>query len=147
MPNYCTTVEAQAYFDTRLHTDAWDEASDTDRNKAIGQSTRIIDQLNYVGCKTDDAQENQFPRGGDTDVPQAVKNACAEISLALLDGVDPELEAENMRLLSQGYANVKSTFDSQIMEPHKIAGVPSRTAWTYLVPYLRSPRDLEMVRV
>jgi len=145
--NYCTTDEAQLYFDTRLHTDAWDEASDTDRNKAIAMSTRIIDQLNYLGAKTVSTQDNEFPRGGDTTNPPAVLNACAEISLALLDGVDPELEAENLHLLSQGYSNIKSTYDPNTIRAHTIAGVPSRTAWTYLSPYLRDPNDICLTRV
>jgi hypothetical protein len=147
MADYCTILEAQAYFDTRLHTDAWDEASDTDRGKAIAMATRIIDQLNYKGSKTDSAQTNQFPRGGDIVVPDAVKNACAEISLALLDGVDPELEADNLHMQSQGYSQVKSTYDVDIIRAQTIAGVPSRTAWTYLMPYLRDPRDMQLTRV
>lgn len=40
-----TLVQANAYFDTRLHAEAWDSASASDRNKAIATADREISAL------------------------------------------------------------------------------------------------------
>lgn len=144
---YCTEAEATAYFSGRLNTDVWDDASTADRGKALVQATRIIDQLNFKGTKADDSQELQFPRYGDDTVPDDIKCACSEIALALLDGVDPEIEAENLFMVSQGYANVRSTYDRQAQAEHSVAGVPSVVAWRYLLPYLRDSRAVDLSRV
>jgi hypothetical protein len=109
-------------------------------------ATEIIDRLNFVGSKNDSDQTNQFPRGADTTVPGNVKNACFEISLSLLDGVDPNLEYENIFMTSQGYGGARSSYDRSVKPPHVLAGVPSFVAWTYLQPYLIDPQRLDLGR-
>jgi hypothetical protein len=147
MPNYATIAEAQTYFDSRLNTEPWDNETDVNiRTKALGHATNIIDRLNYSGCKADEAQVNQFPRGTDVTIPQDIKNASSEIALALLDGVDPQLEFENVFMTSQGYGGVRSSFDRTVKPAHLLAGVPSFTAWTYLHPYLSDPLNIELHR-
>lgn len=144
--SYLTIVEAQAYFDGRLGTECWDDASPTDQEKSLLQSTRIIDRLNFVGCKSSDTQSRQFPRNGDTLIPTDIQYATAEVALALLDGVNPELEFENINMTSQGYGGVRSSFDRSVKPPHILAGVPSFTAWTFLKPYLRDTLSLDIYR-
>ncbi|KKM82574.1 hypothetical protein LCGC14_1318210 [marine sediment metagenome] len=146
MPSYASSVEAQTYFDGRLNTDAWDSASAGDKTKALAQATAIIDRLNFVGTRTDTDQVNQFPRGTDVTIPQDIKDASAEIALALLDGVNPELEYENINMTSQGYGGIRSSFDRSVKPPHIVAGVPSFIAWTLLAPYLRDPSNIELHR-
>lgn len=138
MTSYVTISEASNYFDTHLNTNAWDEASDKDRLKALYMGTRDIDSLNFLGDKTSETQEHQFPRGTDTDVPEDIKIACYEIALARLDGVDPEIELQNLRMVSQGFGNVRSTYETSISLQHIVAGIASAVAWRYLLPYLRS---------
>lgn len=155
--NYLTPSEAQEIADERLNVEAWDDAVNEDGSsfgnpgtltyKALTMATKIIDRLNYRGAKAESSQVNQFPRGTDTSVPSDIQQACFEIALALLDGVDPQLEAEALRRKSQGYANVRSTYDSEMVAPHIVAGVPSLTAWRYLVPYLRLPSDGLIMRI
>ena len=147
MSSYLTIGEAQAYFNERLHTEPWDCATPVDKDKALAMSTKTLDRLNYLGCKTDLTQELQFPRDADTVVPQDIKDATAEIALALLDGIDPELEFENLSMVSQGYGVVKSTYDRGIVQEHYVAGIPSVTAWRMLKPYLRDPRTIDLNRV
>lgn len=146
MSSYATEATAQIYFDTRLNAEAWDDASSVDRVKGLAQATRIVDRLNFLGTKTVAAQENQFPRGGDLTIPEDVIFATCEISLALLDGVSPELEFENVFMTSLGYGGVRSSFDRSTKAMHILAGVPSFTAWTYLHPYLRDPHNMELRR-
>lgn len=150
--NYGSITEAEAYFATRLNTDAWDclegAANETkDKTAALTMATKIIDRLNFLGCKTDPTQQNQFPRDAATTVPEAIKEASFEIALALLDGVDPEIEFENLFLISQGYSNVRATFDRAQKSPYFLAGVPSAAAWMLLKPFLIDPNEIRLDRV
>ena len=148
MGQYATIVEAQAYFDGRLNTGPWDDADPADQDKALIMATMTcIERLNFRGEKTDSDQALQFPRGNDTDYPQDIKNACAEIALALLDGVDPELEFDNLRMKSQAYGVVRSTYDSDRAPEHYVAGIPSSIAWRFLKPYLRNVFTVNLNRV
>ena len=147
MPAYISVSAATDYFANRLNTQPWDDAVGTDCEKALNMATDAIDRLNFLGEKADSSQENQFPRLGDTEVPQDIQEACAEIALRLLDGVDPELEFENLTMVSQGYANVKSTYDRTNAPEHIVAGIPSITAWRKIKPYLRDFRSISMNRV
>lgn len=157
MSNYITFEEAEGFANERLNTDAWDDAVITDGStaglpgsqtyKSIAMATNIIDRLNYLGQKASVLQENQFPRNTDTVIPTDIKKATFEIALSLLDGKDPEMEIDNLRIASQGYANVRSTFIKDSIPEYIVAGVPSSTAWMYLRPYLRSPYNFEIARI
>jgi hypothetical protein len=149
MSVYGTIELAQAYFDTRLHTDAWDELGDGDdavitKNKALAHATRIIDRLEYSGTPL--TPSNKFPQIDQSEVPTYVLEACYEIVLSLLDGIDPDLELSNLAQVSTQYANIKSTRDSNQTLEHILAGVPSQTAWRLLRPYLADSRSVTLVR-
>lgn len=160
---YGTTTEANEYFSHRLHEYAWTDASTDDRVKALIRSTTIIDALNFKGQKAavydvmydadgntidyyeedlrdaDLSQELEFPRDEDTDIPQAILMACWEIAYNLLDGVDPDLELENLGVVSQGIASVRTTYNRNHTQiEHLMNGIPSAAAWRYLRPFLRS---------
>jgi len=51
MAYYGTLTEANAYFENRLHSDAWADSAATDRPKALTEATILIDSLNYKGVK------------------------------------------------------------------------------------------------
>jgi hypothetical protein len=144
---YQDLVGAQAYFETRLNSETWFNAIPNNQVSAIKTATRYIDRLNFDGGRTDTTQVNQFPRGGDVDVPQDIKDACCEIALALLDGVDMEKERENLDMTSQGYGNVRSTYSREHKPEHILAGIPSIVAWHLLLPYLPDPRVIAVTRV
>lgn len=145
--SYATEAEAMTYFEGRLNTDPWDNASSSDRNKALIMATRLMDRLNYAGAKTDSAQTLQFPRGGDVDIPDDIIVANCECALALLDGVDPELEFENLSMVSQGMNSARSTYDRSQIPEHLLAKIPSAIAWGYIKPYLRDSGQLDLFRV
>jgi hypothetical protein len=149
MPNYATIPQAQVYFDGRLNTEGWDTSSSVDKLKALTMATRTIDSLNYIGIKhiDDETQENQFPRGDDTVVPQDIINACAEIALAYLNEFDIEEELSNLRVTSERYASIGVSYDPRIQSEYLLAGVPSKVAWDYLKPYLRDPRNIGLRKV
>jgi len=164
-------AEATNYFSYRLHETAWTAASDADREKALIAARGIIDALNYKGVKhnvytlcgpasetsgvsQDDiqaaeaSQPLEFPRGTDTEVPEAIRIAEYEIAYALLDGKDPELELENLAISAMGYGTVKTTYErAQLPIEHIINMVPSSVAWRLLKPFLRDSDALHLSRL
>lgn len=94
------------------------------------------------------SQELEFPRGADETVPEAIRRACYEIAHTLLDGKDPELELENLGIVSQGYASVRTTFSrTHVPVEHIVNGVPSAMAWRLLLPFLRDDDAIRVSRV
>jgi len=161
-------AEATAYFAQRLHETAWSSASDDDREKALIAATQIIDGLNFKGCKhsvytlldansaadasdiqaAEASQALEFPRGADTEAPEAIRRACYEIAYALLDGKDPELELENLSVESMGYGQVRTGYSrNQVPIEHIINMVPSSVAWRLLRPFLRDGDAVKLSRV
>jgi hypothetical protein len=161
-------AEASEYFAQRLHETAWSEASDSDREKALIAARGIIDSLSFRGNKhavytlhgadpsadseaVRDAEASQpleFPRGADTEVPEAIRIAEYEIAYALLDGKDPELELENLAVNAMGYGAVKTSYErSQLPIEHIINQVPSSVAWRLLKPFLRDSDALKLSRL
>ena len=76
--SYVSLAEANEYFSNRLHADAWAEASDADKDKALAMAAKAIDRQPLSGRKTDTTQTLAFPRYPDTEVPVVVKDACCE---------------------------------------------------------------------
>lgn len=142
---YATIAEANTYFSGRLNTDAWDSANASNRTKALTMATRAIDMLNFQGERTDDTLSSQFPRGGDTVVPQEIKDATCEIALALLNENNPEDLAVDSNVLSERYSTIGVTYGGQEQEAY-VNGIPSVTAWRLLKPFLRDPRALHIIR-
>ena len=98
---YVTLEEANSYFEGRLHAAAWDNAQYGEREKALEMASRAIDRLPLAGRPAGPAQGHAFPRHPDTEVPQAVKDACCEEALALLDRGD----SERRKLQAEGVAS------------------------------------------
>jgi len=83
--SYCTIEEANEYFAGRLHAESWGQSDESTKEKALKQATRAIDRQLLKGRKMNPEQELAFPRHPDTEVPEAVKEACCEEALALLE--------------------------------------------------------------
>jgi len=143
--SYADLTFAELYFSDRLHVDAWEDATDAEKQKALAMATRAIDKLNFRGEKTDLKQEYQWPRGEQTEVPQAIKDACCELALSLLDK-DPEAEVDTLRLTSVGYSGLRTSFKTDDRPEWIIALIPSATAWALLAPYLRDMSNVKMSR-
>ncbi len=94
------------------------------------------------------AQALEFPRGTDTVVPEAIIVACYEITHSLLDGKDPEVELENLGVISQGYASVRTTYSrAHVPIEHLINFVPNALAWRWLRPFLRDEDVIILNRI
>lgn len=143
---YITRTNADTYFTERYPSDLWDAATNDTKDKILIVATKIIDTLNFFGEKTNSSQEREFPRDGDTEVPQDILDACCEIAYALLDGVDIEKEYNKLMISSTSLDVASITFNNQ-MSQHIVAGVPSLTAWRKLLPYLRRYDTFDVVKV
>jgi len=108
---YVSLAEANEYFSNRLHVDAWAEASDADKDKALAMAAKAIDRQPLRGRKTDPAQEVAFPRYPDTEIPKEVQEACCEEALAILESGNSQrrkLQQEGVQSFSLG--NMSETF-------------------------------------
>lgn len=169
---YGNILRANTYFKQRIDSSAWTGVDNPSQRRALYQATQIIDRLNFKGTKTDPNQYLEFPRQGqvltptadpytlnptsnwlvytaviDTNIPKAIEYACYEIAYALLDGIDPDKEIENLAATGHHYSSVRTTYERTRTLEHIIAGVPSYRAWTYLRPYLRDGRSINFSRV
>ena len=94
------------------------------------------------------SQALEFPRGADTTVPEPIRIAQYELAMSLLDGVDPQLELENLAVTAQGHAEVRTHFERNMVPiEHLINLVPNPLAWSLLKPFLRDDQAIRMSRV
>ena len=104
--SYCTVEYANEYFGgRRLHAESWFEADDSTKEKALRQATRSIDRMPLRGRKTDLHQPLAFPRYPDTEIPEAVKEACCEEALAILESGNSQrrkLQQEGVQSITLG---------------------------------------------
>ena len=102
---YCTIEYAEEYFSGKIYTEEWDEADATTKEKALKEATRQIDRQPLRGRKSDREQTLAFPRYPDTELPEAVKEACCEEALALLERGNSQrrkLQQEGVQSFSLG---------------------------------------------
>ncbi len=117
---------------------------DCDAHTAIGSGCVTVEEVQAASL----TQNLAFPRGTDTEVPDTILCACFEIAHSLLDGKDPEIELENLGVISQGYASVRTTYSrSQVPIEHLINYVPNALAWRWLKPFLRDEDAIVLRRV
>lgn len=147
MTPYVTNSEADLYFESRYNSELWDEITEAEKDRLRTTATRLLEALNYCGEKHDADQENEFPRGDDTVVPQAIKDACCEIMYALLDGRDPEYEREMIGDNSMGTSGARRSIDPDIVDVARVHNIPSSVAWNMIRPYLRDGSAITLVRV
>jgi len=144
---YITIDEANTYVNTHfIERSSWTNATDTDKAIVLNDATIRIDRLPFKGSRTVVTQDFEFPRGGDTSPPSAIDSACAEIAFALIDGKDPDYEYESLRVSKDKVSGVEITSDTGVFMTHKVAGIPSLSAWNLLIPYLRDNSSFSVSR-
>jgi len=156
---YGTLIDANEYFQNRLYTLAWDEASSKNKTIALTEATSRIDRLRFSGVKVDETQDLEFPRyyldfdgtdsgpEGDEEVPEDIEIATYELAYSLLDGVNPDLELENLMSIRQRYSSVQLQRSTNDSLEYIIAGIPNATAWRHLLPYLAPSKSIRLHRV
>ena len=111
MQSYCTIEYANEYFAGRLHAESWGQTDESTKEKALKQATKTIDRQPLRGRKTNPEQELAFPRHPDTEIPTAVKEACCEEALAILESGNSQrrrLQQEGVQSFSLG--NMSETY-------------------------------------
>lgn len=149
--SYADVIFADDYFSRKLHVQPWEEATVDQQRRALEEATLRMDRLNFRGKKTDCDQVLEWPRTNanfdTTIIPEILRIANCEVAIALLDGVDPDLEHENLAAVAEGYSSVRSTYSRTTVPEHFAAGIPSHLAWLHLRPLLASGRAIRLRRV
>jgi len=158
MAAYDTYVNGDTYFANRLYVDAWTDATDANKTIALAEATMRIDRLRFDGVMVDEDQTLEFPRyyldldgtdpgpSGSEEIPTNIKYACFELAYELLDSKNPDIELENLTVLTHRFDKLNTQKSGQILQ-HILAGIPSATAWRFLCPYLAKSRTLKINRV
>ena len=136
---YGDLASANTYMKFRLGTEWWFDSIVADREAALIMATRAIDRLNYAGDKNDPDQTAQFPRGNDTEVPEAIECACYECAFKYLCGSDIEDEIRGLGMDNVQISGARTSSNAMYVPEHLRAGIVSAEAWMYLRPYLRDP--------
>jgi hypothetical protein len=127
-----------------IHAELVANGCDLDLQTAYENCCVTQDQIQQASL----SQPLEFPRGTDSEVPDTIKCACFEIAHSLLDGKDPELELENLGIISHGYASVRTTYNrNQVPIEHLINYVPNALAWRWLRPFLRDEDAVILTRI
>jgi len=144
--SYISLAEASEYFEGRLYTTSWDDASYTDREKALRYATTELDRMAWKGTITDpDVQALRFPRTGlyDLDgnllaadeIPTFLIDATSELAISLLEG-NRYAENESVGLKKVKAAEVEVEFDSKWQNSRNTA-----TVTKMINPYLLYSSD------
>lgn len=141
---YGSLEEADRYLTKKIDGQDWVEYQE--KEKALVEATRLIDNLWFQGVKTETDQTLEFPRNDGTTVPKEIRYACYELAFTLIHGVDPNKEIKNQRATMLQYSVTKTMYGNAVQD-HVMAGIPSHQAWGYLRPYLVDPGSLNLRRV
>jgi len=144
---YASIDYAESYFASRLYVDSWHQSTYTDKLKALEEATLRIDRLRFYGAKTNPTQILEFPRNDETEIPDSILKATCELAFSLLDGVNPEMEFENLSILGRSYSSVRAQQSGILPQDHIAAGIPNKLAWNFLVPFLTSATQIRLHRV
>lgn len=144
-PIYGTLSGAETYFRGKIKNTVrdWIDADDDDRLAALREATRRIEALCFHG--TPAGAYLHFPTE-EHGTPDSILIACYEIALKLLSGIDPDTEADNLSVTSQGYAGGRTSYDRSFVQDHIRSGISSAYAWSILRPYLRDPNSIKLRR-
>lgn len=150
--SYIDIIGADAYFAGRLYSEAWTSATPENKEKALKQATKAIDRQPLKGRPVNLTQALAFPRcyfvpGAppsqyrfdllpgwwcETEVPQAVKDACCEEALALLERGN----SQRRKLQQEGVQSASIGGVSETYVPGSGKGLLSMEAQELLKPYL-----------
>lgn len=136
-PIYGSLAGSINYWSNRLEGQLWGVSTQTKLMQALVTATGTLNNLRYAGSMTLSTQALEFPRNGSTVVPIAIQEACYELAMALLKGVDAETEYAGTFATLRQFGQIETRYDYGTRLPEYIvAGVPSFRAWQLLRPFL-----------
>jgi hypothetical protein len=146
MIRYIEVEDADVYVQTyKIDRSEWESASTGSKEIWLNKATRALDSLVWKGIRAN--QTNAFPRGSETDIPQDILDATAELAFAYSCGVNPDLEFDNLSITSRKLGPVSTTSDTTIPKVFVILGIVSLDAYRLIAPYLQSQKLQRIERV
>lgn len=154
--SYISVADATTYFATRLYSTAWTSASADEMAQAVITATRAIDRQLLKGRKYVSTQALAFPRCYTVDpqavseytsntrltwgdgwycesaVPQAVKDACCEEAICLLERGD----SNRLKTQREGLTNASGNGVTETYAPYAGKGILSQEAKELMRRYL-----------
>ena len=138
--SYVTVAEADAYFETRIDSDIWFDASNSEKIQALVTSTAVLDQMSWAGVAVSAEQSLAFPRNGSyfdpragqvvvlDGVPSRVVQACYEQALHILANEGLYSSTGSVTSLQVGAIKLDT-----VIAPENIAPVSNRLVKPLLV--------------
>lgn len=136
-----TESQAQIYIDKIVESTAWDTATTNERSAALEQASMAVERLNFKDYM--DLTSLSESNAKDIDIIYAI----AESALRFLEGIDINLELENLRVDAQSFGAVRTTYNAHPKPEYYIHGIPSQVAWNLLRPHLRDGSIIQVRRV
>jgi hypothetical protein len=114
--SYASQAEADAYHEGRMHVEAWDDAEDADKERALRMATATLDAMvDWQGDTASVTQRLMWPRfgaygrngyliAGDV-IPAELKDATAEFARQLLAEdrtADSDVESQGLKRVVTG---------------------------------------------
>lgn len=86
---------ANEYFSTRFNSPDWSGKTNDEQESILKMSAIMFDDFcSFAGYKTDSAQLMEFPRNGETTIPEKVKFAQLEIAVEIINQNDANAKDE-----------------------------------------------------
>jgi len=136
---YASNSFIDSVVEERYEQGVWLTQSDADKTRFAKASTSYIDRLPIVGYKTVPTQKEEFPRGGDEDIPYKVAYACALLAIDMSDGAS---FTSDMNVIKEKIGDAEWGYGD---EPHNVIDFPNKEALALLSPWIRDSRSLDML--
>lgn len=146
---YADTAYADAYFAERVDADSWAPLDIAVKERALKHATKLVDQCDFVLEKTDEDQAREFPRAGETEVPDEVLQATCEVAYELtVKNRLPENMTKKAGITSESVGDTSRSWGaggvSEILG--ESSGLPSTQAAILLRDWIEDPRELQLQR-
>ena len=147
MTPYASLDYAEDYFENIVNADEFTDAPAELQLRYLNNATLLIDTLGYIGAPLPDNETGrEFPRNiHNGEIPDAIKQACCDIALALAIGIDPNEAALSGHVLKETYAKASITYSGKVPD-YLQYGIPSLAAWLKLKPYLNYAQTVKLLK-
>lgn len=155
---YISLDDAEEYFKTRLNNSVWEEATNTQKKKALVTATRHIDYHSFIGRKVDPDQPLKFPRVFtkkispfykyddklDSDsLPQELLDATCEEAIALLSKDNKTEKKLRSGIESESIEDTSRSYNTDVMKSVRNGrGIVSPEAKSLLRGFIKSTARL-----
>ena len=109
--SFVDVAGADSYFSARLYSGKWDSAATEDKEKALKQATRMLDQIDWRGAKSLATNSLRWPRSAVTDrdnillsadsIPVFLKSAACELAINFLDSDSTKTSNQDTALIKR----------------------------------------------